>query len=252
MKKDESENFSVNSSSSISPLQEFEGFTIRNINLLVEEERKNLLEKESEYFTVKFKYTMTYREKCLLLETIINSIVRKEYQVLNLAEYMIIEFLADKVSFLPEAAVRSKSYEEIRKKVSNLLDISYTILHNLPLSTRIEKKKTLPPEIFKDLLSLMEEKDILMTDREYGSRVDKYFPGKLLEFTVEMPLNSNPRGIPYSSYTKGYGESGHKKTSTPQDWEIDGEDIYGEKDFGSIILPQIYKLPRTISPKVDV
>jgi len=247
MENNESSDFSVNSLQPISPLEEFEGFTIRNINLLVEEDRKNLLEKESEYFTVKFKYTMSYREKCLFLETILNSIVRKEPVQINMAEYIILDHLVQEIQQMPERISKSKKFEEIRTKVSNLLDITVTILHFLPLRVRYEIRSFRDKVKLEDILLLMKEKEVLMTDREYGSRLDKYFPGKLLEFTVEMPLNSNPRGIPYSSYTKGYGESGQKKTSSPQDWEIDGEDIYGEKDFGTYILPQILKLPRDLS-----
>jgi hypothetical protein len=244
MENNETSDFSADSSFSISPVQEFEGFTIRNINLLTEEDRKTLNEKESEYFTVKFKYTMTFREKCLLLETILNSIVRKDKIQLNLAEYMILEFLISEIVEIPERLIRSKKYEEIKEKVENLLNVSSTVLYYLPLVTRYTNSGFRGQATIRDIIQLMEEKDILMTERELGSRMDKYFPGKLLEFTVEMPLNSNSRGIPYSSYTKGYGGSGHKKTSSPQDWEIDGEDIYGEKDFSTYILPKIYRLPR--------
>jgi hypothetical protein len=244
MDKNNSSEFSADSFHSISPVQEFEGFTIRNINLLTEEDRKTLNEKESEYFTVKFKYTMTFREKCLLLETVLNSLVRKDKIQLNLAEYMIIEFLIAEIVEIPERLTKQKDYEKIKEKISNLLDISTTILYYLPLVTRYTNSGFRGKATLEDIIHLMEEKDVLMTERELGSRLDKYFPGKLLEFTVEMPLNSSSRGIPYSSYTKGYGESGHKKTSSPQDWEIDGEDIFGEKDFGTYILPKIYRLPR--------
>jgi len=223
----------------------------------VVEERRNKRNKsftdESEYFTVSYKEIMTRKKRSIFLQTILDSVVRKENFVLNLAEYMIIEDLVTKIIELD--LIEREDQEKYRLFTEDLVSVASLFLKVVPLSTKSDQKSELPNQ--RDSILLL-EKELsyfqFSEDREYGSRQSYYFSGRLVEFTVEIPLSiaKDYFYVPYSSYCKGYGESHPKKIGTSVDWEIDGEEIYNLEIPGSqITIRNLYPIYVEIYSKFD-
>lgn len=210
-------------------LEEFESFQVRFPSYVIEREYDNEIEsqiQESEYFTVKWRITMTRKIRRIFLQTMIDSVYRKTIALINLAEYMILENLMSEI--LEKDQPKSEKDEKSKNYYEELIGTCLFILQHFKLKTKLE---TPEPEISMEQAreAIKDLKDFSISDdRTYASRRQFYFPQGLVQITVEVPLLKEEKrnSVPYSSYTKGYGESGKRKISTPVDWEIDGEEVY--------------------------
>lgn len=213
-----------------SPIEEEIGlFRVRVPSYVIDARRRERSSQlAGEYLTVKYKLTLSRKAKRLLLQTLLDSVMRKKFLTLNLGEYILIEDLVDRIE--NEDPVENKQQIEHKIATEQMLSFAILILRVCPLSTR---NLIIVPEDLKiqDILQQVLESLTYFTisdDRTYASRRAYYDSSEKIEFTVQIPLMhvDDRNSIPYDSYTRGYGESYQKRRKTPIDWEIDGEDIY--------------------------
>lgn len=212
-------------------LEEFENFKVRRSSLIGQDERENeerSKPNDSEYPTVRYEISMNRKKRRLLLQTLLDRIFLRENFYLYFAEYIILEDLY--FSIIEKDSKEGLKDQDIRHYAEMLMLVKW-ILKNLQIKSKLEDRKG--TGYSKEDVQRTMEKEFLFfrisTSREYGSRVSTYYPEKIISFTVGITLISrekNKPSIPYSSYTKGYGESHPKKLQTPRDYEIDGEDIW--------------------------
>jgi len=226
------------SSPSFFSSEDLEGFIVRHSNLLGKDERENeerSLTNDSVYPTVRFHIAMNRTRRRLLLQTVLDRIFLRQGFYLYLAEYIILEEL---YSSIIENDSKENLKETTVKLYAEMLKLTYWILKNLSIRTKIEIRKG--TDFSKDDVLGTIEKEFqvfrISSQRSYESRVNTYYPERIVSFTVGVPLISKARNssTPYSSYTKGYGESHPKKLQTPIDYEIDGEDIYNFEETQSL------------------
>lgn len=118
------------------------------------------------------------------------------------------------------------------KEVRDTVFVSFLILSAVGgQSLFLNDLKVLPDQLVQKL----EQNDLLMKKRVYGSRFNLYRPENLLEIsTVPVHIRfdrSKGTSERYSSYCKGYGEShpsAHRQKTKPNS-ELDGESE--DKDF---------------------
>jgi len=82
----------------------------------------------------------------------------------------------------------------------------------------------------KNLLSFLEETDLLPSSREVNSRIEYWQPEKFLEVRsvrLDVFMERERNSIRYTSYCKGYGESSSmgRRQRTKPSAELDGEEI---------------------------
>ena len=196
----------------------------------VEEERQHQTENDftSEYYTVNFEITMSAKRRRLLLDTVLNMIFhRDQWMRLSLADYIVIETLF--TGILENDSPDDESQEKYRANTQDLLGAARFFLQAL----RLHVSKQVPikgiprryvEERFEKHLPTFRFNNI----RTHQSRVRTYWPAKIFKFSVILPLVQPDfhNGEPYSSYTKGYGESHPKHLQTATDWEIDGLEVH--------------------------
>lgn len=196
----------------------------------VKEERENRKTNSSiagEYFTVRYTVTMNRKRRRLLLQTMLDLIILRPEAWLNMAEYILLEDLVSAI--LENDGPQRESDEKYINFTEEILGVAMYFLRNFPLRTRVFKEAESIPtsEVRSDIESQVTS--FRFSDpRTLKSRLDAYYPERLVTFTVEIPLQQPEvrSSVPYSSYTKGYGESHPKHLSSPIDWEIDGQDIW--------------------------
>lgn len=228
---------------------DFEGYKITYPSYVTEqkENEKSISEIEGEFFTVRYEITMNSKRRRLLLQTVLDKVLWAEHPYLNLADYMLIENLAFSIQELDSP--EREDQEKYRDYLEELLGVSFYVLTTIPLRTKtgLMVNYEINGENIRNLIN-SECKAFKVSDkRTLNSRLNSYFPGKIVSFTVEVPLiqPENRNSIPYSSYTKGYGESHPKHLGTAKDWELDGQDVW-EFQRSQTLKPR--PIP---APKVD-
>lgn len=218
-------------STPLSPIENEVGSFHVTIPSYVRENRKQKYDSQTlgEYLTVNYNITLNRKVKRILLQTVLDSVFRKKELFLNLGEYIIIEDLVFRIE--SEDQIEQKQQEAYREHVEQMLGFANLVLHIVPIRTRDSILNDEGHDHLRELLKLVLEhcSSFRISDsRTYESRKSHYNLERCIEFSVQVPLigPENRNSIPYSSYTKGYGESHMKKTQTPIDWEIDGEDIW--------------------------
>jgi len=200
---------------------------------------------ESEYFTVNFKVTMTRRWKRLLLQTYLDSLVRREDLHLTFADFLILEELYQRVLDIG-LEERSKGLT-IQDRA--LLSCTEKFLHYAPLRSLFYEKPGI--ENFREKIVAWSEmcKFFSFTDeRTFRSRLETYQPSKFLEITVVVPLSDPERtSLRYSSYCKGHPTPGRKgEAPLPLDLQPteegpsnDDPNLYAAEVFWNVLLSQI-------------
>lgn len=176
------------------------------------------------HLTVGTQQTLTRTQTGLLLDIL-------NYQVchfgINFGMWLGLEYLMS--SLLGQ---KTHPLEVKDKNIRRVTFVSYIILSSVGESDLyLEERRILPDQI----LSKLNQNNMLMSKRTYGSRFNLYQPERLLKISA-VPVVSRFDRIKgnserYSSYCKGYGEShpsAHKKKTKPS-FELDGETE--EKDF---------------------
>jgi hypothetical protein len=236
-------------SSPDSPIENEVGDFNVTISSRVLENRKQKYDSQilGEYLTVNYNVTLSRKVRRVLLQTVLDSVMRKKVLFLNLGEYIVIEDLVFRI--LTQDQIEQKQHEKYRVHVEQMLGFALLVLHIVPVRTRYEIMNNEGHETLRQLLNLVLKKcsDFSISDsRTYESRRSYYNLKKFIEFSVQVPLidSESRNSIPYSSYTKGYGESHMKKTQTPIDWEIDGEDIWeftNSQEYQPVDLIQTFR-----------
>lgn len=222
-------------------LEVSEQFRVRIPTRVIENRKKDTDQMSGEYFTVTYNTPMTRKGRRLLLQTVLDSVIRKDPLLLNLGEYIIIEDLTSKI--IENDSVENEQQLKYKRATEELLGIALMFLRAIPLTSRVEPE--IPePNLREFILALVYDECEFFSfssDQTYGSRIATYHPARSVEFTVEIPLQDDEGFfVPYSSYCKGYGESHPKHVRTPVDWEIDGEDTSNFEESQSIIPVDFY------------
>lgn len=204
----------------------------------VRENRKTNSNIAGEYFTVRYTVTMNRKRRRLLLQTMLDLVISRPDAWLNMAEYILIEDLVSGI--LENDGPERKSDEKYKNFTEELLGVAIYFLRNFPLRTKVFREAEPVPtsEVRRTIQSQV--KEFRFSDpRTLKSRLDAYYPERLVTFTVEIPLQQSEvrNSVPYSSYTKGYGESHPKHLSSPIDWEIDGMEVW-EFDCSQALQPK--------------
>jgi hypothetical protein len=121
--------FVLDSNTSLPLEEEVQGFHCE-ISASVEENRKREQNSQStgEYLTVKYRYS-SWKSYNLLLQTVLNLVMRKEELFLSLGEYFVIE---DLVSRIEELGFRGNSSEK-KLAIEQMLSFALLILRVVPL-----------------------------------------------------------------------------------------------------------------------
>lgn len=176
------------------------------------------------HLTVGTQQTLTRTQTSLLLD-ILN--YQASHFGINFGMWLAMEYLMTNLLGNKRNPIDIKD-----KKIRQTCFVSFIILSAVGNSDLLlEELKYLPEQI----LSKLNQNNLLMSKRTYGSRFSMYRPERLLKISA-VPVVSHFDRIKgnserYSSYCKGYGEShpsAHKKKTKPS-FELDGESE--EKDF---------------------
>lgn len=168
---------------------------------------------ESEYFTVTYQVSLTRKWKRMLLQTYLDSIIRRKVLEITLVDFLILEDLFSKIKEEHDLS-EDKEAEKRRYYDTEILYITDLFLRFCPMT---ESKLTRPGlENFRDLILKlgMTTKIFKFSDeRTYRSRIQTYHPGKFLEITVVVPLTRRDKDRSskrYSSYCKGHPTPGRR------------------------------------------
>lgn len=176
------------------------------------------------HLTVRTQMELTRKQTSLLLDIL-------NYQAchfgLNFGMWLGMEYLMS--SLLGQKTHPSDIKDKV---IRDTVFVSYLILSAVGESPLNLNDLTLLPDL---LVQKLDQSDLLMKKRVYGSRYNLYRPEKLLEIqTVPVSIRFDRKkgsSERYSSYCKGYGEShpsAHRQKTKPS-FELDGEPE--DKDF---------------------
>jgi len=197
-------------------------------NLRVEgtDEKINSLTSIDYQLTVRQKVELTRYQVSMLLDIAIFDAVNLG---VNMTDWIVIEWLFSKL-------LGSKKVWEVRDQRERrvLLSANLVLLATTNSWLDFEDKEKLSDSICLYLI----DNDLLANERTMASRKDYWKASKFLSVRavrLDVFMERESKSVRYSSYTKGYGESGptgrRQKTRTSS--ELDGED----EDRPEVVIP---------------
>lgn len=187
-------------------------FVLRESNpyLIEYREKSSSQIQESEYYTVSFKVSMTRRWKRLLLQTYLDSLLRREDFYITFADFLILEELYQSIYEERE----EEGYEQKRLIYDiELCSITEKFLKFAPSKSHFFERPGLPDFREKVIsFSAMLKTFKFSDERTYKSRVRTFQPSNFLEIAVVVPLPEfeERNSTRYSSYCKGHPTPGRK------------------------------------------
>lgn len=169
------------------------------------------------HITIFAKVELSRKKVSLLLE---QEILRVNSQGFNLLDYFAFEWM---LNYL----VGSKLIYEVNgEKLSTTVFVAYLVLLDYRKNENLLYNKS---KLSEDLSSEIERIFGNLSDRKYQSRNSLYQLEKFLLFKIENVDSKFERGqnsVRYTSYCKGYGESGRsaRKQRTRYSYELDRDD----------------------------
>lgn len=154
------------------------------------------------HWTLRWKFQMDLRQKCLVVETIILRMIISGF---NFGDYVLLSSLR----FLVKDNIKDFHLRRILAYSDIILDMK------------------LPWEYRREVIIRSYQESSTDYRRVYGNLRKRWKPENYLSI-VEVPLDTymdmKPSGEPYSSYCKGYGEgSSRGLQKTPFSFELDGD-----------------------------
>jgi len=169
------------------------------------------------HITIRPRVELSRKRISLLLE---QEIVRVNSEGMNLLDYFMLEWC---MNYL----VGSSLIHEIKfEKMSTAVLAAHTILTQYSENWNLLFQRT---SLHPDLSSLLEQIFGKYSDRKYQGRKQIYQLDKFLEVRIEnvdSVFERSQNSIRYSSYCKGYGESGRsvRRQKTRYSFELDRDD----------------------------
>jgi hypothetical protein len=169
------------------------------------------------HITIYSKVELSRKRVSLLLE---QSILRVNSEGFSIQDYFCFEWMFNYL-------VGSGSLETVNgKKMSMIVYLTYLILKTYQKNENLLYEKT---SLNSELSSWISENLGTLNDRKYQGRNSLYRIDKFLLFrieNVETIFERSQNSIRYSSYCKGYGESGRsvRKQKTRFSYELDRDD----------------------------
>lgn len=182
--------------------------------------------------TVRPKVELTRYQISMLLSILCFDIV---WNGINFNSWLALEYLSSRL-------LGSKKIYQIRNKYErkSLTCAEFILLTTDNSWLSLEEKTFIQPEMAKYLI----ETSLLISKRTWISRIEYWQPVKFIEVRavrLDVFLEKEKNSTPYSSYTKGYGESSRmgRRLKTRPSAELDGED---EDKPEEVILEEISQL----------
>jgi hypothetical protein len=169
------------------------------------------------HITIQSKVELSRKRVSLLLE---QSIIRIASEGLSVQDFFCLEWM---LNYL----VGSSSLEKINgKKLSQVVRLANLILLSYQENNNLLYNKT---PLNSEIKNWIEENLGSFSDRKYQGRNSLYQIDKFLSFRIEdvnTVFERSQSSVRYSSYCKGYGESGRsvRKQKTAFSYEIDRDD----------------------------